>query len=260
MKLKTIALFAMFAVFFGTIGMGCGDDGGDPITFKAYLQHFGGDDWVANVEIRALDNQTGNELGITTSSYGEGWLEFTEALPGDADGLVGFRAVGGTIDGTAYVDTYQFNIPASALDERLWVVDETTYLGAPLMAGVMKEDGVTPGLDPGTAVLAGGVYFEEANGLENHIGCATAEMDPVGGQVRYFGDNGLPTTLATRDTTNPLVAYYLVANIDPGRVTARAYVDAQEIGSTSLHIYADAVSISNIYATTATDPEPADCQ
>jgi hypothetical protein len=263
MKSRIIAVFVVISVCFGAVGMGCGDDDDGQVTFKAYVQHFGGDDWVANVEIRVLDNQTGNELGITGDSDLEGWITFSEALPSDADGLVGFRAVGGSIDGTSFVDTYNFNIDANALDERLWLVDLTTYDGAPLMAGVTKEDG-SIGLDPGTAVLAGGVYFVEENGLENHIGCATAKLDPESGQVRYFGSNGTPTTLASRSTTNPLVAYYLVANIAPGKVTARAYIDDQEIGSTGLHVFADAVSISNIYAEGASeggsDPEPADCE
>ncbi len=237
---------------------GCGEDGGK-VTFKGYLQHFGGDDKVALIEIRVLDNQTGADVGISSRTDATGWVTFSEDLPGDAEGLVGFRAVGTTVSGATYIDTYQFNIAGDAIGEKLWVVDETTYLGAPQMAGITKQDG-SFGLDPGTAVLAGGVYFVEADGVENHIGCATAKTDPESGQVRYFGNNGLPTTLDSRATTNPLVAYYLVANITPGQVTARAYMDGTEIGATRLHVYADAVSISNIYATTATDPEPAGCQ
>ncbi|HOX46015.1 MAG TPA: hypothetical protein PK668_20600 [Myxococcota bacterium] len=256
------AMYRVFAVV-GALAMtvlaaGCGEDGGK-VTFKAYLQHFGGDDKVAGIEIRALDNETGTDLGISATTDATGWVTFSEDLPGDAAGLVGFRSVGAVISGSTYVDTYQFNILGTALEEKLWVVDETTYLGAPMMAGITKQDG-TFGLDPDTAVLAGGIYFVEANGTENHIGCATARTDPESGQVRYFGDNGMPTTLDSRDTTNPIIAYYLVANITPGRVTARAYVDGTEIGSTGLHVYANAVSISNIYAETATDPEPAACE
>jgi len=228
-------------------------------TFKAHLQHFGISDGAAGVEIRVLDNQTGLDLGISETTDPTGWVRFSEDLPGDANGLVGFRAVGAVISGSTYIDTYQFNILGTALEERLWVFDETTYLGAPLIAGITKQDG-TYGLDPGTSMLAGVVYFVDANGTQNHVGCATVRTDPESGQVRYFGDNGMPTTLDTRSTTNPQVAYYLAANITPGSVTVRAYVDGTEIGTTSLHAYADSVSIVNIGTTTATDPEPAACQ
>jgi hypothetical protein len=242
---------------------GCGSENNGGAKFRAYLQHFGGDDLVAAVEIRALDNQTGADLGISATTDATGWVTFDQELPADANGEVGFRSVGALVGAATYIDTYQFNIQADALDERLWVVDQPTYQGAPLMAGVTKQDG-TPGLDPGTAVIAGGIYWVDANDpdeVENHIGCATAKTDPESGQVRYFGDNGLPTTIASRPDTNPLVAYYLVANATPGKVTVRAYMDQDEIGSTSLHTYADAVSISNIYADgTQPDPEPADCQ
>jgi hypothetical protein len=240
------------------VASACGGGGGK-VTFKAYMQNFGGDDKVAGVEVRVLDNLTGADLGISERTDATGWVSFYDALPGDANSLVGFRSVGGRAGNANYVDTYQFNIKNDELEERLWIVSETTYLGAPLMAGVTKEDG-NPGLDPGKAVLAGGIYFVEADGWENHIGCATARTDPDSGQVRYFGNNGLPTTLETRSTTNPLVAYYLVANTAPGPVTVRAFMDGTEIGSTRLHLFADAVAISNIYATTAADPEPVGCQ
>jgi len=259
MTRKVTVAFACLAITGMIAFTGCGG-GGDKPTFKAYLQHFGGDDWVGGIAIQVLDNDTGDEIGISSTSDAEGYVTFTEALPGT---LCGFRAVGGDVGGATYVDTYQFNIACAALDERLWVVDETTYVGVPLSAGITKQDG-TFGLDPGTAVLAGGIYFEEESGVENHIGCATAATDPEDGQVRYFGDNGLPTTLDVRDTTNPLVAYYVVANLTPGPTLVKAFLEGEEIGSTSLHVYADAVSISNIYSVSAaeggTDPEPADCE
>ncbi len=263
MTRKVTVAFACLAIAGMIVFTGCGGGNGDKPTFKAYLQHFGGDDWVGGIQIEVLDNDTGDEVGISATSDAEGYVTFTEALPGT---LCGFRAVGSEVGGAMYVDTYQFNIDCAALDERLWVVDETTYLGVPLMAGITKNDG-TPGLEPGTAVLAGGIYFEEGEEpsiVENHIGCATAATDPEDGQVRYFGDNGLPTTLDARDSTNPLVAYYVVANLAPGSTLVKAFVDGTEIGSTSLHVYADAVSISNIYsqpeAEGGTDPEPAGCE
>ncbi len=215
-----------------------------------------------------INNSTGEETDLKGTTDSSGWISFKEEILDvaveDEDGnpVVGFRAVGAKVDGAPYHDTYQFNIGATVLDEQLSVVSESTYLGAPLLAGVTLEDG--------KAVLAGGIYWVDPNDsekIEHHVGCATAKTDPEGGDVRYFGDNGMPTTIESRPTTNPLVAYYLVANIEPGATVSRAYMcdtppcgDADEFGHASLHVYADAISISNIYADTASDPTPPDCE
>jgi len=156
-------LFACLALVVGLGLTGCGEEE-QTGTFKAYLQHFGGDDLVPGIEIIVLKNDTGVATDLEAVTDASGWVPFGEEILDEAvedeDGnlVVGFRAVTGLGGGATYVNTYQFNIEADALDERLWVVDQTTYDGAPLMAGVTKNDG-TPGLDPGTAVLAGGFYW-----------------------------------------------------------------------------------------------------
>ncbi len=260
-------LFVILALASGAL-CGCGGNGdgnGGQTTFKAKLQHFGGEDLVPGIELIVLNNGTGDETDLKATTDSSGWVSFKEEIldeaveDEDGDLVVGFRAKGAKVGGAMYKDTYQFNIDAAVLDERLWVVDESTYLGAPLMAGVT--------LEPGKAVLAGGIYWVDSEEIECHVGCATAKIYPESGDVRYFGDNGMPTTIESRPTTNPLVAYYLVANIEPGPTVARAYMcdnppcgDEDEIGHTSLHVYADAISISNIYADTAEDPTPANCE
>ena len=108
--------------------------------------------------------------------------------------------------------------------------------------------------------MAGGLYFVEADDTENHIGCATVKANPEDGEVRYFGSNGNPTTLTNRSTTNPLVAYFIIANMEPGKKVVEAYIDTENIGQTDLFVFADAISISNIYTDKATDPEPPNCE
>jgi len=229
-------------------GKFCNDTGKCIGEFNAYIQHFGGDDYVSGLVVEALDNTTGNSLGITATSDAAGWVTFGwgDTQVGDKVGFL-CKAVPGD-----WHDTYQFNIDSTSHDARLWAVDETTYSGAPLYAGLTIE--------AGKAMMTGGLYFVEANGTENHIGCATVKTNPEDGDVRYFGDNGMPAPLATRDTTNPLVAYFLIANMNPGSKVAEAYVDTEKIGETTFHVYADAMTITNIYTDNATDPEPDYCQ
>jgi hypothetical protein len=225
--------------------VGCGDDGDSQAGFKAYIQHFGGDDLVPSMNVEAIDNETGQLLGISAKSDASGWVKFN-GLPA---GKVGFLCKGVPGD---WVDTYQFNLDSDAQDERLWAVDYTTYTGVPLMAGLVLEDG--------KAILAGGVYWVNAQDEEEHIGCATVKANPESGDVRYFDDNGMPTKLEFRENTNPLVAYYVIANMDPGKADIEAYVDTQKIGTTQLHTYADSIAISNVYADTTSNPMPAGCQ
>ena len=244
---KSASIAVICALALGGLLAGCGG-GGDSVDFRAYIQNFAGDDLVGGLEIEALSNETGDSLGITATSDGTGWVAFDwgDTEVGDK---VGFLVKGVPGD---WHDTYQFDLDSDAQEERLWAVDETTYTGAPLAAGLVVEDG--------KAILAGGMYFVETDGTENHLGCATVKANPEDGDIRYFNDGGYPTTLETRDTTNPLVAYFLIANLEPGEKTVEGFVEGEKIGETDLFVYADAISISNIYADTAEDPEPAGCE
>jgi hypothetical protein len=250
-KASAIALTCAFVLCGVFSGCG-GDDDNGGATFRAYIQNFGGDDLVADMDVEVLDNTTGNKLGIVGRSDATGWV--TIKWDGQAPAAeLGFLCVGVAGDTR---NTYQFDLDSSAQDEKLWSVSETTYWGAALAAGLTLEDG--------KALLAGGLYWvdpADPNEVENHIGCATVKANPEDGEVRYFGDNGYPTNLATRTTTNPLVAYFVIANMEPGSKTVEAFMDADKLGETDLFVYGNDVSISNIYADpNQPDPEPAGCQ
>jgi hypothetical protein len=246
MKRKTIgfmSLAILLAVGFALAG--CGDDDGGSAQFRAYIQHFGGDDLVSGMEVRAIDNSTGQDLNITAKSDASGWVAFKELPAGE----VGFLCVGVPGD---WVDTYQFNIDSSAQEERLWAVDQTTYTGVPLMAGITVE--------AGKAIVAGAVYWVNAIDEEEPVGCADVVSDPASPDVRYMGANGMPTTLAEQEKTHILWGRFVVANLTPGSATITASVDGTDIGSTSLFTYADSIAISNIYHEGTSNPTPAGCQ
>jgi hypothetical protein len=250
-KIGVICVVCVFAMSGLMIGCGSSNGGNGEKTFKAYIQHFGGDDYVNGMEVEALSNSTGDSLGITATSDATGWVTFNWGEIA-VEPKVGFLCKGVAGD---WRDTYQFDIDSEAQDERLWALDETTWVGAPLMAGIT--------MIPGKALVAGGVYWEDKTQdmLEVHLGCATVKANPEDGDVRYFGDNGMPTTLELRENTNPLVAYYVVANMTPGAQLIEAFVDTTKIGETDLFVYGDAVSISNIYADPdQPNPMPTACE
>jgi hypothetical protein len=246
MKRKTIgftSLAILLAVGFALTG--CGDDNGGTAGFRAYIEHFGGEDLVAGMEVRAIDNNTGQELGINETSDASGWVKFDGLPAGD----VGFMCVGVPGD---WVDTYQFNIDSTAQEERLWAVDQTTYVGVPLMAGITMIDG--------KAIVAGAVYWVNAADEEEPVGCVTVDSVPASPDIRYMGENGMPTLITEQPDTHPLWGRFVVANLDPGQATITAYDGTTALGSTSLFTYADSIAISNIYHDGASNPTPAGCE
>jgi hypothetical protein len=239
--------------------IGCGDDGnGGSHQFTGILGSFAssrGDDGlpaepVSGITVKALDNETGDELGKETKSDAKGYVVF-DGLPA---GKVGFMAVGVTGD---LVDTYQFEIDSDSQDEVLWVVDFNTYTAAPALAAVT--------IDPSKGIAAGAIYWKDTAECEYPIGCATVKTDPESGEVRYFGDNDMPTKTKAddaengRDDVNPLNGYYLVANIDPGPVAVNAYMGTDLLGSTNFVVFADSICIGNIYPEAASNPQPDTC-
>ena len=181
-------------------------------------------------------------------------MVYFDGLP---SGRVGFLVVG---DGDKNVDTYQFNIESDAKDEILWSLDLNTYLAAPALAGYTQD------MDLGAA--AGATYWLDAQGEEIPVGCSTIQGDFDEGDIRYFGDNDMPTKLLAddpnfgRDDVNPLNGYWLVGNITPvdTPVTVDGYVGTQKLGSVRYFTHRFSVSIGNIYYKEATNPEPDDCQ
>jgi hypothetical protein len=222
-------------------------------TFTGILIDFKSKQQIAGATVTVLDNDTGEPLkdadGVVMETTSGAAGEVTFTFPGSLD-KVGFLAV---LDGQK--DTYQFQLPADGVEETLWTVDTQTYVGAPALAGVAQDSAL--------GVLAGGIYYMNPEGEEEAIGCATADTDPAGGEVRYFGASGLPTTLDKQPSINPAVPYYLIANIPVGKTTIKAFdSEGNEIGDTFIHSVAGAICIGNIYAndTVTANPTPVTCQ
>ncbi|MBW1812054.1 MAG: hypothetical protein JRJ87_27965 [Deltaproteobacteria bacterium] len=202
--------------------------------FSARVQQFGGEALIYNVEIRALDNTSGAELGINAVSGTNGWVAFEE-LP---DGPVGFRAVGVP---DAFVDTYQYHFASASVGERIWIVDETNFVGAPLMAGVNQL--------AGNALIFGRLSWLSATGDDEDVGCATIEVTPDNGEVRYM-----------RDSTNPMVSYFMIANVAPGLTTVTAFPVSTEVRNTQVMCFADSVCMADIVLRGPGNPTPDGCE
>lgn len=192
--------------------------------------------------VQVLDNSTGEAIPVcTTSANGTVTLSGIPATMAK----VGLR---NTMLGNK--DTYQFNMALNASGEVLWLVSETTYTLAPMAAGLT--------VDPTKGAVAGGVYFVNATSQEEPVGCAAVSTDQ-GGDIRYFGDDGMPTTIANQAKVNVNNGYFLAVNIAPGVTEVTAEVGATEVGSTSIVTFANSICISNVYVTTGTNPTPATC-
>lgn len=206
---------------------------------------------VSGVSVKALDNDTGVAIdGMECVSDSDGNVTFSMLPVGE----VGFQVVG--IPGE-YVDTYQFNIGSPSMKSVLWIMDFSTYTAAPLIAGVTVV--------PEKGLVVGATYWEDAQGSKHPVGCSTVKTESESGDVRYFGDNDMPTkTLADdpfngRDDINPLNGYWLIANVDLGVVTIGSYLVDQLLSSTSCVMFANSVCIANIYVEGASNPQPANC-
>jgi hypothetical protein len=216
------------------------------------------------ITVRALDNETGEPLpGMETVSDSNAMVTF-EGLP---SGLVGLMTVGIV---NQSVDTYQFNIDSGAQNEDVWVVAKSSVDMAPTIANLQP--------DPAKADAAGAIYWINAAGEEEPVGCATVRFDSEEGEIRYFGENNLPTTnvplenaphLEVRTYSNPLNGRYYVGGASPGKHTITAMMNGQDLGSTSFLLFSglnstdgeNTICISNIYVEGFdANPTPADCQ
>ena len=256
MKTKLFILIALLASL--VLFVACGGDDeeengtGTPGTFKGYVVDFAGDTRLPDVTIYALNNETGEKLEGVESQVSDANGEFTfTGIPEDIE-LLGFLCEGFGDETTGAVDTYQFNLVANATNEKLWSVDRVTYSTAPLAAGVT--------LDEELGVVAGAVYWVNADEEEEIVGCSTVTVEPASDAVRYFNDSRLPVNTSSRDSVNPTNGYYLIANMDIGSTTTTAWVDGEAVGTTTFVSVPNSICISNIYAETDANPSPADCE
>jgi len=268
MKKKLMVFLMVFAAL--TLFVACGgDDATDSKDFNAWVCTFGTENPAQGVTVWLLGSDGEKIAGYEAQvSDVQGLISFKDVPAGK----VGFLCEGIDDENAAIkrVDTYQFNLNSDTSNtgdsrgEKLWSVDLSTYTAAPALAGIT--------LDAGKAVVAGAVYWVDPadDDEKEHItGCATVTSDS-GGVVRYMGDNNLPTILDKQDSVNPINGYYLVGNVDPGPATFTAHNSDGELGTTTMVVFPDAITIGNIYAgIQATDPlgtkstiteDPAECQ
>jgi len=258
---KNIAILLAMVLVIALFAVACGGDDTskeeEAATFAAVVHNFVSDDPLPGITVYPVNNNNGEILdGFEPQVSDNDGMVYFENLP---EGVVGFLCEG--IENQT-ADTYQFNIDSAAMDEKLWSVDWATYKTAPLGANLELVDGL------GTA--AGAVYWcnnaeERAAGgcsadYEEIVGCSTVETEPSSGEPRYFGPTRLPYPLTSQKSVNPVNGYFLFGNIDPGLVKVKAMVNGQEIGSTEFVSMPDAICIGNIYATTDSNPAPADCK
>lgn len=255
-NLLVVSMVACVLCAWGVTGCGGGDDNGNGgKIFKGTVKDRMSRTPLPGKTCRAVDNDTGDPIpGFEFVSEAGGKVTI-EDLPGD---LVGFHcdAVPGD-----HIDTYQFNISTTATDEEIWLVDLGTYQMGPALAGLT--------LDTSKGLVAGSMYWVNAAGEEEPVGCAEVTSS-TGGEVRYFGANELPVNTTAndpdngRDNTHPNNGLFLVANMEPGPVTLSIMVDGQERGSVDTISFGgdQTILISNIYAdeTLTENPTPAGCE
>ncbi|NOZ85212.1 MAG: carboxypeptidase regulatory-like domain-containing protein [Deltaproteobacteria bacterium] len=254
MKQTILAITALSLILgVGIAGCGGSDDnnGQKTVTFKGTVEDFKAGTTLDGMTVKALNNDTGAELGIEATSDAEGNV----TIAGLPDGKVGFLVVG-TEPADGYIDTYQFNIDASAEDVSLIAVDKLTYQAAPALAGIQVKEH--------TAAVAGAFVWKNAKGVDEPVACGTVKVfvnDAENGEVRYFNDTGMPTSLDNRKNINPQNGYYLAGNVDPGKVTIKGYdPSGKEIGSVTFPAVGDSICISTLYVEEGHDTNPGGCQ
>jgi len=240
-----------------------GDDTADTVVakkqFSGILIDFQTRKGLAGAKLYVLDNATGKETGEVLTSSG------ADTPATDDDGIV-TAEFDGALDKVGFVarlegqkDTYQLHLPADGQNETLWSVSNGTYVAAPALAGIS--------IDSTKGILAGGLYFRDAAGEEEGVGCGKIRvLEGVGdpetfaeANVRYMNSAGLPTTLANQDSINPEVPFFIIGNIPESKdaqgndlpVTVTAKMGETAIGDTYVFSKADAIFIGNIFTYTA---------
>lgn len=173
---------------------------------------------LSGMTLKVLDNETGADLGISTTSGSDG--SFT--LDGLPDGFVGIEVVGTDTD-PARIDTYTYNVATNATNRDIFST----------LAAI--SDFITNALKltekPTTSPVSGGVYYFDKNCNEWPVGCATVKVSDSSGQdsgkMYYFdATKRLPDETLTETSTNGL---FLAIEIPPGTATMRAFVGGAEV-------------------------------
>jgi hypothetical protein len=215
------------------------------------------------VVVRALDNATGMPLaGKETMNDGSAGVAFAD-LPNPE---VGFM-LKGVKDQS--IDTYTFNVESNAQGKLLRIVAKSSVLTVKTVANVT--------LNSALGDLAGAIYWKDASGVEQPVGCATVAIDDGQGEIRYFASNNLPTTnvalpsapnLEVRTATNPLNGKFFITGTALKRHTVTAMLNGMAIGSADLPSFAgtastdgeNSISLTDILVSGSANPTPADCK
>jgi hypothetical protein len=240
------------------------------VTFKGTLVDFASKAPKADVDMVVLNNETGEPLDLAK------WPAFKSGSKGEVvvEGLtpgtqIGFKASGKS-GAMEFKDSYQFNYGVEEEGRRIYACNTITYKAALSTAAIKEVDKTTLGH------LAGTVYYVDAAGIEDFIGCLTVEVQDENGKkleeqvddkgkaiyaaVRYFDTrNDLPTNIKTADMTHLLNSRFMVGNLPSGRYTvvAKKKWDGSEIGRVTLHAFPDSIAIGNIYFKADKNPTPA---
>lgn len=265
---KSFATFAVLAL------VACASDDGDENTsdtivaedntattetshFTANIRDFQTKVGVEEISITVLNNDNGDPLDLDTwptfLSGEDGQIELD--LPADKDFAI--KTFGKATNAT-YKDTYMFNIDSTVQNEVIYAVNVITYKTAPSPA-LLK-------LDATKGVLAGTVYWVNASGEEEMVGCVTLEAIPIDdetadsqGDIRYFSDKtDMPAPLSQAPHTTKITSRYLAGNVPEGMYRLIAKIDGKQVNmgdrEVTLRSYKDSICISNIYVEDPDNP------
>lgn len=256
------------------LGTGCSEDGGgntggdagtDTVTgtgFMGILVDFKSKAAKSGVDIEVLDNDTGEPLDpvkFPPFKSGTGGAINLDLPPGI---LVGFKASGTDDSGWfKFKDSYQFNVKSDDQGKKIYAVNELTYTAA--LSTAFIEEGDTADFGH----LAGTLYWRNAQGEDEFVGCAIIEVTDESGKVlkeekndigkatfcgiRYFDTTtDMPAALETSDMTHLNNSRYMVADMPVGQYTITAMLKDDPtaiLGTVTLRAYPGALSIGNIY-------------
>jgi len=198
-------------------------------------------------KVYALNNTTGEKLaGVAAQTTGADGKVTFEDLPEGNVGILVEKIMDGEKQKT--VDSYHYNIPYNQKDKILYSVEKTIYSAVPALAGLT--------LEAGKGVAAGALYWDDPSSTtDQNAGCLTVEIDPAGGQVRYFGE-ALPTTIEKQAVTNPVNPKFVIGNMAPGAATLKAMKGTTVVGEAPIVVFPDSICIGNIYVNDSENKNP----
>ncbi|NOZ01806.1 MAG: hypothetical protein GXP54_07950 [Deltaproteobacteria bacterium] len=270
--MKTFVSVVFSAILMMAVGCGSDSGGSDNgivtdtsstnTTFQGILVDFKSKAPKAGVDLEVLNNETGEPYDPVKfppfKSGPEGAINL-DLPPGI---LVGFKASGQDESGyMQFKDSYQFNVKSDDKGKKIYAVNELTYFAALSTAFIEEGDPATYGH------LAGTLYWRNAQGEEEFVGCAIIQVTDENGKVlkekknaddkatfcgiRYFDTiTDMPISLAVADMTHSNNSRYMVADMPIGQYTVTAMLKddpSTVLGSVTLRAYPGALSIGNIY-------------